>query len=285
MSREEDHKTLQEEYKDAKVAFLRRRKIDRQRRVHESAAERQERLKGDRKRVFAKLSQESGEEREKLLKVLRDNNASRRAVETTEQREKRLGTQRKQAALKRASETGQERERRLRAMREVAAKKRATESSQEKELRLRARRVSATARTGRKQSRLAEETKHERRPTIADGTSERLSLKDTAANICTTADGQILKIAVYITKSGPRRRWQPSIASRKTCATIIVSFAKKHGRRLLPDSRYFLAPDASETESRVDYILLRTTWILEASQQNYKASVKSRNCWLHERSP
>ena len=115
--------------------------------------------------------------------------------------------------------------------------------------------------------------------------SERLSLKDTAAKICTTADGQILKIAVCIRKSGSRRIWQPSIASRKTCATIIVSFAKKHGRRLLPDSRYFLAPDASETESRVDYILLRTTWILEASQQNYKASVKSRNCWLHERSP
>ena len=228
MSREEDHKTLQEECKDDKVAFLRRRKIGRERRVHESAAERQERLKADLERVFAKLSQESREEREKRLKVLRDNNASRRAVETTEQREKRLGTQRKQAALKRASETGQERERRLRVMREVAAKKRATESSQEKELRLRARRVdeqrlSATARTGRKQSRLAEETKHERRPTIADGTSRRLSLKDTAANICTTADGQTLKIAVCITKSGPRRRWQPSIASRKTCATIIVS--------------------------------------------------------------
>ena len=69
-------------------------------------------------------------------------------------------------------------------------------------------RLSVTARTGWKQSRLAEETKHERRPTIADGTSGRLSLKHTAANICTTADGQILKIAVCITKSGPRRRWQ-----------------------------------------------------------------------------
>ena len=34
------------------------------------------RLKADRKRVFAKLSQESREEREKRLKVLRDNNAS-----------------------------------------------------------------------------------------------------------------------------------------------------------------------------------------------------------------
>ena len=32
---------------------------------------------------------------------------------------------------------------------------------------------------------------------------------------------------------------------------------------------------SSETRSRVDYILLRTTWILEASQQNYKASVNS----------
>ena len=39
--------------------------------------------------------------------------------------------------------------------------------------------------------------------------------------------GKSWKIAVCITKSGPRRRWQPSIASRKTCATIIVSFAKK----------------------------------------------------------
>ena len=51
-------------------------------------------------------------------------------------------------------------------------------------------RLSVTARTVRKQSRLAEETKHERRPTIADGTSGRLSLKHTAANICTTADGR-----------------------------------------------------------------------------------------------
>ena len=143
MSREEDHKTLQEECKDAKEAFLRRRKIDRERRVRESAAERQERLKADRKRVFAKLTQESREEREKRLKIIRDNKASRRALEITEQREKRLRTDRKQAALKRASETGQERERRLRAMRELAAKKRATESSQEKELRLRARRERA----------------------------------------------------------------------------------------------------------------------------------------------
>ena len=278
MSREEDHKTLKEECKDAKVAFLRRRKIDRERRVRESAAERQERLKADRKRVFAKLSQESREEREKRLKVLRDNNAARRAMETTEQREKRLGTKRKQAALKCGSETGQERERRLRAMRELAAKKRATESSQEKELRLRARRERAavkrhsenrpeTVETGRRnETRKAADNRNEQR-----ATSGRLSLKHTAANICTTADGQVLKIAVCITKSGPRRRWQPSIASRKTCATIIVSFAKKHGRCLLPDSKYLLAPDASETESRVDYILLRTTWILEASQQNYKA--------------
>ena len=47
---------------------------------------------------------------------------------------------------------------------------------------------------------------------------------------------------------------------------------------------YLLARGASEKRSRVDYILLRTTWILKASQQNYKASVKSRNCWLRERS-
>ena len=162
-------------------------------------------------------------------------------------------------------------------MRKLAAKKRATESSQEKGTSVESpKRTSShsenrpeTVETGRR---------NERRPKIADGTSERLPLRHTAAKICTTADGQTLKIAVCITKSGPRRRWQPSIASRKTCATIIVSFAKKHGRCLLPDSRYFLAPDASETESRVDYILLRTTWILEASQLNYKASVKSRNC-------
>ena len=100
-------------------------------------------------------------------------------------------------------------------MRELAARKRATESSQEKELRLRARRVdeqrlSATARTGRKQSRLAEETKHERRPTIADGTSERLSLKDTAANICTTADGQILKVGPGGYGSLPSLRGKPA---------------------------------------------------------------------------
>ena len=213
-------------------------------------------------------SAQTREEREKRLKIIRDNKASRRALETTEQRVSNVPVKldRKESAVCGLCENWPQRN--------VLPK-----AARKKELRLRARRErAATARTGRKQSRLAEETKHERRPTIGDGTSERLSLKHTAANICTTADGQTLKIAVCITKSGPRRRWQPSIASRKTCATIIVSFAKKHGRCLLPDSRYFLAPDASETESRVDYILLRTTWVLEASQLNYKASVKSRNC-------
>ena len=73
---------------------------------------------------------------------------------------------------------------------------------------------------------------------------------------CTTADGLTLKVAVCITKNGLKKRWQPSIASRKTCATIIVSFAKKHGRCLLPERRYILARDARETRSRVDYILL-----------------------------
>ena len=237
----------------------------------------------DRKRVLAKLSQESREEREKRLKIIRDNKASRRAMETTEQREKRLGTNRKQEALKRASETGQERECRLRAMRELAAKKRATESSQEKELRLRGRKRHSenrpeTVETGRRnETRKAADNRrrNERAAFFEEHRGEYLHNRGWA---------NPEKIAVSITKSGPRRRWQPSIASRKTCATIIVSFAKKHGRCLLPDSRYLLAPDATETESRVDYILLRTTWILEASQQNYKASVKSRNCWLHERS-
>ena len=35
-----------------------------------------------------------------------------------------------------------------------------------------------------------------------------------------------------------------------------MSFAKKHGRCLLPERRYILARDARETRSRVDYILL-----------------------------
>ena len=46
---------------------------------------------------------------------------------------------------------------------------------------------------------------------------------------------------------------------------------------LLPD-----VEDRSETGSRVDYILLTTTWVLVASQQNYKAPVKWRNCWLRK---
>ena len=59
---------------------------------------------------------------------------------------------------------------------------------------------------------------------------------------------------------------------------VVCKLKSKHGRCLLRATTYLLARGASETRSRVDYILLRTTWILEASQQNYKASVKSRNC-------
>ena len=281
MSREEDHKTLQEECKDAKVAFLRRRKIDRERRVHEVEG----RPQAGFCRTVPGVQGGTGKAvesspRQQRFKASRGNNQAKgkapwNLTETDSSKTCQWNWTGKRAPFEGYAISG----RKETCYRKQPGKRTSVESPKSRRAA-----VNVTARTGRKQSRLAEETKHERRPTVADGTSERLYLKDTAANICTTADGQILKIAVCITKSGPRMIWQPSIASRKTCATIIVSFAKKHGRRLLPDSRYFLAPDASETESRVDYILLRTTWILEASQQNYKASVKSRNCWLHERS-
>ena len=121
-------------------------------------------------------------------------------------------------------------------------------AARKKELRLRARRErAAVKRHSENRPETVETGRRNETRKAADNrrrNARALSLKHTAANICTTADGQI-------TKSGPRRRWQPSIASRKTCATIIVSFAKKHDRCLLPDSRYLLAPDASETESRV----------------------------------
>ena len=203
-------------------------------------------------------------------------------METTEQREKRLGTQQKQAALKRASETGREKERRLRAMRELAAKKRATESSQEKELRLRARR-----------ERAAVKRQSENRPETVE-TDRRNETRKAADNRRRNERAALFEAhrGEYLHNRGwanPENRglhhevWaQEEMAAfhrfEENLRHIIVSFAKKHGRCLLPDSRYLLAPDASETESRVDYILLRTTWILEASQQNYKALVKSRNC-------
>ena len=195
--------------------------------------------------------------------------------------EKRLGTKRKEAALKRASETGQERERRLRAMRELTAKKRATESSQEKGTS-----VESPKRTSSHSEKLPETVETGRRSETRKAADNRR--RNERAALFEAHRGEYLHNRGW---ANPENRglhheeWAQEemaafhrFASRKTCATIIVSFAKKHGRCLLLDSRYFLAPDASETESPVDYILLRTTWILEASQQNYKASVKSRNC-------
>ena len=77
---------------------------------------------------------------------------------------------------------------------------------------------------------------------------------------------------------------QPSITSRKTCViNIIVSFVKKHGRSLLPAARtlnYLLARGASETRRIVDLYSSNNDMILVASQQNYKASAKWRNCSL-----
>ena len=77
---------------------------------------------------------------------------------------------------------------------------------------------------------------------------------------------------------------QPFIASRKTCIiNIIVSFVKKHSRSLLPTARwlnYLLARGASETRSRVDLYSSNNDMILVASQQNYNASAKWRNCSL-----
>ena len=75
---------------------------------------------------------------------------------------------------------------------------------------------------------------------------------------------------------------QPSIASRKTCViNMIVSFVKK----LWPlsaarEMTYLLDWGASGTRSCVDLYSANNDIILVASQQNYKASAKWRNCSL-----
>ena len=113
---------------------------------------------------------------------------------------------------------------------------------------------SARVKAHRKEWRLTDELNPEGTQTPADKISGRPSLYPSETNIYTIAHGLTTrsKIPVCITKSGLRKRWQPSIASRKTCAIIIVSFVKKHGRNLLTWG-------ASKTRSRVDYILPTTT--------------------------
>ena len=228
------------------------------------------------------LSNETSEQREERLAAERKWATVKRSNETSEQREERLAAQRKRAAVKRCNESSKGREERLRAERERAAAKRAHETSQEKELRLRARRERAALKrqseTRWREWNPTDDPNPEGTPITADEIIGTPVCSPT--NTCTTADGLTLKISVCITKSGLKKRWQPSIASRKTCATIIVSFANKHGHyTFLPDERTrILARGSSQTRSRVGYILPTTTWILVASQQNYKASVKSRNC-------
>ena len=99
----------------------------------------------------------------------------------------------------------------------------------------------------------------------------------------------------------PRMGWKSRFASRRVGSGREGSLPSPRGKPaplslcrlqrsmaavsvVLPNhSRYLLAPDWSETESRVDYIPLTTTWILKASQQHYKASVKWRNWWYYFR--
>ena len=225
---------------------------------------------GERENVLK--DQREGQATKGRLERKRQGVAVKRSSETSEQREERLTAKRKRAAFERSNESNEQREERL-------AAQRARETSQEKELRLRSGRERAALKRPCPLGRVETNRRSQsRRDSDNRRRNQREAIFAARRNGCTTADGLTLKIAVCITKNGLKKRWQPSIASRKTCATIIVSFSKKHGRCLLPERRYILARDASETESRVDYILLRTTWILEASQQNNKASVKSRNC-------
>ena len=197
------------------------------------------RLERKRQGVAVKRSSEQREER---LTAKRKWAVFERSNESGEQREERLEAQHKRAAVKLSNESSKEREERLRAEREQAAAKRARETSQDKELRLRARRERAalSARTKARwgEWKLTDDPNPEGTPITADEISGRPSLQPDETDTCTTADGLTLKIAVCITKNGLKKRWQPSIASRKTCATIIVSFAKKHGRCLLPERRY-----------------------------------------------
>ena len=73
---------------------------------------------------------------------------------------------------------------------------------------------------------------------------------------------------------------QPSIASRKTCViNMIVSFVKEvWPLSAAREMTYLLAWGAIETRSRVDLYSANNDMILVASQQNYKASAKWRNC-------
>ena len=116
-------------------------------------------------------------------------------------------------------------------MRERAAAKWTRENSQEKKLRLWARREGSgfevpgrkpTGRSGNLNRRVQSRRDSENPPTRSAG------------GHLTTAD------------LGLRKRWHPSISSRKTSDIIIVSFVKKHGPCLVPESIYLLARGANE---------------------------------------
>ena len=259
-------------------------------RSNETTVQRKERLAAERKRAAVKRSNETTVQRKERLAAERKRAAVKRSNETTEQREERLAAQRKRAAAKVFNESSKEREERLRAKRERAAVKLTQETSQEKDIRLRVcRERAALKRQGdwsppegvetnrRAQSRRDSDTRrrNQREAIFAAQRNEYLHNRgwaDPENHGLHHEEWAQEEMAAF-------HRFEENLRHY-----ITVSFAKKHGRCLLPGSRYLLVPGASETRSRVYYILLRTTWILEASQQNYKALVKSRNCWLRERS-
>ena len=193
---------------------------------NKTSEQREDHLAAERKRAAVKRSNETTVQRKERIAAERKRAAVKRSNKTSEQREERLATQRKRAAAKVFNEISKEREERLRAKRERAAVKLTQETSQEKDIRLRVRRErAALKRQGESPPEGVETNRRANRegtPTPDDEISGRPSLQPSETNICTIADVLTLKITVCITESGLRKRWQPSIVSRKTCVTITV---------------------------------------------------------------
>ena len=239
------------------------------------------RLERKRQGVAVKRSSETSEQREEGLTAKRKRAAFERSNESSEEREERLAAQRKQAAVKRSNESSKEREELLRAERERAAAKRARETSQEKELRLRSGRERAAL---KRPCPLGRVETNRRSQSRRDSDNRRRNQRE--AIFAARRNG-------YLHNRGwadPENRglhheeWaQEEMAAfhslrGKPAPLSLCRLQRSMAAVCFPRGVIYLLEMQERQRSRVDYILLRTTWILEASQQNYKASVKSRNC-------
>ena len=141
---------------------------------------------------------------------------------------------------------------------------------------------SARAKARGKEWKLTDEHNREGTPTPDDEISGRRSLQPDETNDCTTADG--LKITVCITKSGLRKGWQPSIASRKICVTIIVSFANKQWPLSAARQQIFTCSRCKRDIKPCRLYSADNDMDPGSVPAELQASVKSRNWWLRERS-